>query len=118
MKTFRIGYFLATLPYLIAGILFCSLAIHMHQRLGGWPERIGTHGFAPGLLLHDKIQALYLSYLFGFSIFVAPFLTLVCLIIDRWRFLVPYFLVHIVSLPVFLGLMQLAPKGYLYWWWD
>ncbi|MAX20550.1 MAG: hypothetical protein CMJ60_00025 [Planctomycetaceae bacterium] len=114
----KAGVFIAILPYLVALLLFYSLAIHMHQSLDGWPERIGTDGFPSALLMHAKIQGAYITYLSLFTVFVVPLIILVCLIISRWRYLAIYFVVHLVSLPVCFGLMQLAPEGYLYWWWD
>ena len=114
----KAGVFIATLPYLLALLLFYSLAIHMHQSLEGWPERNGTDGFPPELLMHDRIQGGYISCLLLFIIFVMPAIILVCLLVSRWRHLVVCFVLHLVSLPVCYGLMQLAPEGYLYWWWD
>ena len=114
----KAGVFIAILPYLVALLLFYSLAIHMHQSLDGWPERIGTDGFPSALLMHAKIQGAYITYLSLFTVFVVPVIILVCLLIPRWRHLVVYFVVHLVSLPLCYGLIQLAPEGYLYWWWD
>ena len=112
------GIVISILPYLFALLLFYSLAIHMHQSLNGWPERIGTNGFPAALLIHDQILSTYITYLLFFTIFVMPAIILVCLLVSRWRHLVVYFVMHLVSLPVCYGLMQLAPEGYLYWWWD
>ncbi len=114
----KAGIAISILPYLLALLLFYSLAIHMHQSLDGWPERIGTDGFPPELLMHDQIQGAYIPYLLLFTIFVVPTVKLVCLLVSRWRNLVVYLVVHLVSLPVCYGLMLLAPEGYLYWWWD
>ena len=114
----KAGIVISILPYLLALLLFYSLAVHMHQSLEGWPERIGTGGFPPALLMHDLIQRAYISYLLLFTIFVVPAIILVCLLVSRWRHLAVYFVLHLVSLPVCYGLMQLAPEGYLYWWWD
>lgn len=109
---------ISILPYLLALLLFYSLAVHMHQILGGWPESIGTNGFPAALLIHEKILSAYITCLLLFTVFVVPVIILASLLITRWRYLVFYFVVHLVSLPVCYGLMQLAPKGYLYWWWD
>ena len=114
----KAGIVISILPYLLALLLFYSLAIHMHQSLEGWPERNGTDGFPPALLMHDRIQGGYISCLLLFTIFVVPAIILVCLLVSRWRHLVVYFVVHLVALPVCYGLMQLAPEGYLYWWGD
>jgi len=81
-------------------------------------EKIGTSGFSAALLLHNQIQATYISYLFFFNIFLIPVIILVCLFVSRWQYLVVYFILHLVSLPMCFGLMQLAPERYLYWWWD
>ena len=109
---------ISILPYFLALLLFYSLAIHMHQSLDGWPESIGTDGFPSALLMHAQIQEFYISYLLLFTIFVVPAIILVCLLVSRWRHLIVYFVLHLVSLPVCYVLMQLAPEGYLYWWWD
>ena len=63
---------IACLPYLLALMFFYSLAIHMHMALGGWPERIGTEGFPPALLMHADIQGAYMSGLFFFHRFCRP----------------------------------------------
>ncbi len=114
----KAGIAISILPYLLALLLFYSLAIHMHQSLDGWPESIGTNGFPTALLIHDQILSTYITCLLLFTIFVVPAIILVCLLVPRWRQLVVYCLVHLVSLPIFFVLMQLAPEGYLYWWWD
>ena len=108
---------ISCLPYLLALGLFYSLAIHMDQALGGWPE-IGREGFPPALLLHDRIHGIYFSYLFALTVFAVPSLALICLCVSRWRYLFFYLFLHLVSFLNFLGLMQFAPAGYLYWWWD
>ena len=114
----KAGVFIAILPYLLALLLFYSLAIHMYQGLNGWPNSIGTNGFPPALLIHDQITSVYHLGLYLFTIFVTPAIILVCLFVSRLRYLVVYFVLHLVSLPVCYGLMQIAPDRYLYWWWD
>ena len=112
------GIVVAISPCLLALLLFYSLAVHMHQSLGGWPEKIGTSGFPPALLMHDQIQGAYISYSLVFTFFVVPAILLVCLFVPRWRNFLIYCLLHLVLLPACYGLLQLAPEGYLYWWWD
>ncbi len=114
----KAGFIVSILPYFLVLLLFYSLAIHMYQSLNGWPESIGTNGFPPALLIHDQLTSAYITCLLVFTVFVVPVIILVCLIVSRWRHLAVYFVVHLVSLPVCYGLMQLAPEGYLYWWWD
>jgi hypothetical protein len=118
IREMKAGIVIAILPYLMALLLFYSLAIHMHQSLNGWPERFGTEGFSSALLIHYQIQGAYISYLVLFTVFAVPVTTIVCLLISRWNHLVAYFTLHLMSLPLCYGLMQLAPEGYLYWWWD
>jgi len=113
----KVGIFIAILPYFVALLLYYSLAIHMHQSLDGWPG-IGTDGFPSALLIHAKFQTAYITYLSVMTVFVVPLMILLCLMVPRWRYLAFYFAVHLVSLPLCFGLMQLAPAGYLYWWWD
>ena len=117
-RKIKTGIVISCLPYFLALGLFYSLAIHMHQSLGGWPQSIGTNGFPPALLMHIEIQGTYLSFLSLFTIFVVPAIILVCLLVSRWRHLVVYFALQLVGLLVFLGQMFLAPKGYLNWWLD
>ena len=114
----KFSYYLALFPYAIAIILFYSLALHMHNELGGWPESIGTRGFSENLLLHVNIQGWYLSNLALITAFVVPFIILICGLVKKWRFLVPYLLIQIVGLIVFLLQMNLAPSEYVYWFWD
>ena len=97
----KAGIAISILPYLLALLLFYSLAIHMHHSLDGWPESIGTNGFPAALLIHDQISSTYISYLLLFTIFVVPAIILACLLAPRWRQLVVYCLVHLVSLPIF-----------------
>ena len=119
MKSKRIkAIIVACLPYLLALVFFYSLAIHMHLALGGWPERNGTEGFPPALLMHADIQGAYISGLLFFTVFVAPVLLLVCLLVPPMRHLAVYLALQGLGLLVFIGQMYLAPSAYVYWWWD
>ena len=113
----KFAYYLALFPYAIAIILlFISYSCIMN--FGGWPESIGTRGFSENLLLHVNIQGWYLSNLALITAFVVPFIILICGLVKKWRFLVPYLLIQIVGLIVFLLQMNLAPSEYVYWFWD
>ena len=114
----RARLIISILPYVLALLLFYSLAIHMYQSLNGWPESIGTNGFPPALLIQDQITSAYITCLLLFTIFVVPAIILLCLLVPRFRYLVFYFVVHFVSLPICYGLINLAPNDFLYWWWD
>ena len=55
MNTSRTRITIAALPGLVMLALFYSLALHMHQSLGGWPTSIGERGFPPALVVHSAI---------------------------------------------------------------
>ncbi len=114
----KAGLIISILPYFLALLLFYSLAIHMHQSLDGWPKIIGTDGFPAMLLIHDKITGIYITCLLLLTVFIVPAIILICLLIPRWRHLVIYCVAHLASLPICFALMQLAPRDFLYWWWD
>ena len=108
----------AVLPALLMLALFYSLAIHMHQSLGGWPASIGERGFPASLTTHGYIATTYFSILLLVSIFAWPISFLFCLLIRRWRVCVYYLGVYALSCLVCLGAMLLAPSQFLNWWWD
>jgi NADH:ubiquinone oxidoreductase subunit 3 (subunit A) len=118
MRTSRTGIIVSASPGLLALGLFYSLAIHMHRSLGGWPSGIGEAGFPPALLAHATIATSYFWILLLLSIFTLPVAILVCLLVPRWRHLVPYFALYALVFIVSIVLMQLAPEQYLYWWRD
>ena len=112
------AYSLACLPYTLAVILFYTVAIHMYNALGGWPESNGTRGFPETLLFHINIQSVYLSYLLGFTVFLIPIIILICFFVERWRFLIKYLSIQIIGLIVFFIQIFLAPHEHGYWFWD
>ena len=114
----KTGITISLIPWSLALGLYYSLAIHMYQSLGGWPESIGTRGFSPALLMHDKIHGFYISNLALFTIFVAPVIFLVCLFVRRWQPLIIYPSLQILGMLIFFLQMFFAPDGYTYWWWD
>ena len=118
MKVSGVGILYSALPNLILLVLFYSLAIHMWQALGGWPHSIGEAGFPPLLVSHAHVTENVFYALFLLTLFAAPIAIFLCLIVRRWRFLVPYFGLHALLFFACWGLMQLAPKPFLDWWWD
>ena len=98
--------------------LFYSLAIHMHQSPGGWPTTIGDRGFPPSLVIHADLQWMYVVALVLVSVFVLPIILLVCLIVPAWRRFVVYLILYALFYGICWGLMFLAPKPFLNWWWD
>jgi len=118
MKISRTGIIASALPGLLAVGLFYSLAIHMYRSLGKWPSSIGEAGFSPALLAHATIATGYFWILLPLSILTLPIATLVCLLVSRWRPLVPYFVLYAAVFAICIGIMQLAPDAFLYWWRD
>ena len=118
MRVSRTGIVVSISPCLLGLGLFYSLSIHMRQSLGAWPTSIGEAGFPPALVTHAAISIKYFGYLLGLSIFAVPASILVCLFVPRWRHLVVYFVLYALAFAVCIGLMQLAPEPYLYWWLD
>ena len=112
------GITISLIPWSLALGLYYSLAIHMYHSLEGWPESIGTRGFSPALLMHDKIHVFYISNLLIFTIFVVPVIILICLFVPRWRPLIIYLSLQLLGMLVFFLQMFFDPDGYTYWWWD
>jgi hypothetical protein len=117
-KQSRIALAAVTLPALLMVALFYSLAIHMHQSLGGWPSSIGERGFPASLITHASIATNYFTILLLVSIFAWPVTFLLCLLIRRWRVCVYYLGAYVFACLVCFGAMLLAPSQFLNWWWD
>ena len=118
MKVSRPAIIVATLPNLLMLGVFYSLVIHMHWRLGAWPQSIGDRGFPAVLSTHGRLAWDYCSLLLLASMVVVPLGILVCLLVARWRPLVRYFALYALLYLVCWGLMLLAPASFLNWWWD
>ncbi len=97
---------------------FYSLALHMHQSLGGWPVSIGERGFPSLLLIHATITVYYFVTLLLSAIIIIPCGIAVCLAAQHSRRFVPYLALYICFFFVCWGLMQFAPGPFLYWWRD
>ena len=118
MSTSRTVITIAALPGLVMLALFYSLALHMHQSLGGWPTSIGERGFPPALVVHSAITVNVFIALF-LSLFVLPIPILVCLLVERWRRFAVYFAVYAGVFLLCFALTQFAaPSHFLYWWRD
>jgi hypothetical protein len=109
---------LALLPALGMLGLFYSLALHMHQSLGGWPTAIGTRGFSSSLETHASMAFGYFSLLLLVNLLVLPITVLLCVFVRRWRGGIFYLGVYALSYSVGFGAMLLAPSQFLHWWWD
>jgi len=99
-------------------LLFYSLVLHMHDRLGEWPQSIGNDGFPLALDVHAAIAFNFFLWFLLFTVFVWPVMMLAALLVSRWRDR----LAHVVALGLSFWLcwplILLAPSGFLYWWWD
>ncbi len=98
--------------------LFFSLAVHMKQSLGGWPERIGTAGFPPALLVHDALAGYAFTALILGSIGAWPLAVLLCAAVPRWRPGLRYLGIAALAAGAALVAIWLAPAPFLEWWWD
>ena len=98
--------------------LFYSLALHMHRRLGSWPESIGEIGFPDGLILHAHVAQGAIGALLLCTVFVLPLALLFCASVPQLRSCLRYLVVYGISSIAAVGIMQLAPAAFLYWWWD
>ena len=118
MNTSRTGITIAALPGVVMLALFYSLAIHMHQSLGGWPTSIGERGFPPALVTHSALTINVFIVLF-LSLLVSPIPILACLLVARWRRFAVYFAVYAGAVLLCFALTQFAaPAQFLYWWRD
>ena len=118
MKTSRLAIIGSALPSLLMLGIFYSLAIHMRWRLGAWPQSIGDRGFPAALSTHGRLAWDYCALLFLVSSVVVPLGLLVCLVVVRWRRFLRYFALYALLYVVCWGLMLLAPRPFLTWWWD
>ena len=108
----------ASAPSLLALGLFYSLAIHMHQSLGAWPQSIGEAGFSDGLVAHVHAAISCFYSVLQATLFLWPVAFVVCLLVRPWRRGTFYLGVHVLAFALCYGLMQLAPSPFLWWWRD
>ena len=112
------GAVLSALPSLLMLTLFYSLALHMYRSLGGWPTAIGEAGFSSMLKLHASVATNYMVFLLLLTVFAWPVAFAVCVLVQRWRALVPYLGMYALSFVGSWCLFRLAPSRFLVWWWD
>lgn len=112
------GAVLSSLPSLLMVTLFYSLAVHMYRSLGDWPAEIGGVGFSTILRIHASVAVDYTVFLLLITVFAWPIAFVVCVLVNRWRALVPHLAVHAVSFVASWCLFRLAPSGFLVWWSD
>jgi hypothetical protein len=118
MRVSRTGIVVSALPSLLMLAVFYSLAFHMYRSLGGWPTSIGERGFPPWLLVHVHVAVYFYVALIWFGMFIWPVAVLLCVLVRRWRGVVPYLALYALLFLGCWGLMQFAPEQFLYWWRD
>ncbi len=117
-KISRKARVIVAVPSVVMLLLFYSVAIHIHQALGAWPESIGTNGFPKGLLWHSDVGSDVFGALLFFTLFILPVIFLVAVFSKRFRGVIPYLSAHAIAFGICLGLTCFAPSGFLRWWWD
>ncbi len=108
----------AVVPGVLFLSLFYSLAVHMHDSLGKWPERIGNHGFSPALNTHAAVALHYFTWFLLFAFLAWPVLVGLFAVFPKARRYLPQVVCLGVSFWIFVPWMFLAPSDFLYWWWD
>ena len=108
---------ITALPGLLALASFFSFAVHMHSRLGGWPDFCGTYKLPHDLVVHYQISGWLFSSLLVSLICMPLVLALFAAVPQlRPRMIYPACFSVMSWLCFFTTL--LAPNGFLDWWWD
>jgi hypothetical protein len=118
MSVSRTGLAVSAAPSILMLALFYSLAFHMYQSLGTWPNSIGESGFSSALVRHANLTMYVYIGLFLFTIFGLPVAILVSLVRPRWRHLTRYLTAYALGFALCWAIMQLAPDPFLCWWRD
>ena len=108
---------LTAVPGLVALSAFYSLAIHMHARLGGWPELSGSETLPPELVTHARVSLALFTYVLLLALGMPLVLTLFALV-PRLRPVMLYAATCGAACWAGLALTFCAPSGFLQWWWD
>ena len=105
------------LPGLINLTAFYSLAWHMYITFGDWPG-IGSEGFPDVLLLHDSLAIDLFTICLCFPLILFAPLWIVFYLVKPIRPWLDKLAAFGVSCVVSTVLTQLAPSGFLNWFWD
>lgn len=99
-------------------VLFYSLALHMHLRLGEWPRTLGHDTFPRGLAVHADVATATFSAMAIGGLFAWPILVLLFATVPALRPAKRYVAVYGLAWCLSFGATFLAPEAFLYWWWD
>lgn len=117
MKISRPGLLIASILPLAVLLEYLSLVLHLHHALGGWPYTTTEQDLPASLRLHFQVTSV-LGFLLVASISSALGAAMVCGGVARWRRLLPYLGLYVVLCVLTFCLTELAPNGYLNWWWE
>lgn len=108
---------LLLMPGVVVLASFYSLAYRMHACLGGWPDFNGIRRLPPELHSHAELALSAFGWVF-LVMFVMPVLYAVFSMVPRLRPGMIY--PSLFGAAAWLSLLatQLAPGGFLEWWWD
>ena len=106
------------IPAIVLVGAFYTLAIHMYLSLGGWPTLIGDSGFSSALKFHAEIAQYCFGGLFLILFVTWPIAVAVFAVVRRWHAGVHYLGMLALAWALGLGLMELGPDRFLYWWGD
>ncbi len=105
-------------PNLVMVVLFYSLALHLRLHLGDWPQSIGEEGFPSGLRLHAEIAWRFCSAWVFLSVLLVPIGMICCVVATNLRHQLRFFALYAAGWFLSVGLMAIAPRPFLNWWWD
>ena len=109
---------LAVAPAAALIILYQSLALHMYQSLGGWPQSIGNAGFSQALNTHADIALTWFGIMLLVNLFVLPIAVVVFAAIRPLRGALIYVGVYAIASALAIGSMLLANGQFQSWWVD
>lgn len=109
---------ISIVPSILMILLFYSLAVHMHQALGGWPKSIGNSGFTAALDIHADLTQSWFGILALCNFFLLPIVIVACACFKFSRNYLGYLGAYAVSYAIGIGALLLAPAQFLNWWWD
>ena len=109
--------FFLFLPGLINLAAFYSMALHMYLTLDGWAD-FGIESLSDNLYVHYALMTYPFFISFFFPLILFGPLWIIFYLIKPIRPLLDKVAAFGVSCVISTLLTQLAPSGFLYWFWD